>query len=150
MPFPILLALAAGTVAAGLGSSFLSGKASAKANAASAAAAKQEAAMARLAGIQSAELHREQLRQTLGAIDAITAQRGVDPNSPTGEAIRRKTQEDAYRDEAVEALGYLSKASASELQAKGYRRASKYALPLAMLGGIADAGRTALSYGVGG
>lgn len=139
MPIP-LMAIFAGTSALSLGGKLFGAYQSSKASANAAQAARIEGEMARLRGTQIGELSREQLRQTLGTIDAIRSARGVNLDSPTSQVIEAKTMKDALRDEMIARLGELTRAAASDAQARGYARASKWAVPLAAVGGIADIG----------
>lgn len=142
MPLP-LLALAFGGLSAL--SKVGSGIAQAKGLAAQAQSAKIEAEMAKIQGVQAAEIAQEQLRQTLGNIDAIRSARGVGLDSPTGQAIDAKVRSNAARDQAVTALGYLQRVSAGKAAARGYRQASKYAIPLAGLDALSGLGTSALT-----
>ena len=141
--FWIPLMIAAST-ALSAGSMLMSGQMNKAANKASAAAAKQEAANARLRAVQVGELSRQRLAQTLSAQETVFANRGVSSNSATSMALERKTIDNAYRDEAINVLSELNRASASDSAASGYSMAAKYAMPLATL----QAGATALDGGV--
>ena len=99
----------------------------------SAAAAKIEGENARLRAVQIGELSRRRLAQTLQAQQTVFAQRGVSSDSATSMAVERKTVENANRDEAINVLGELNRASASDSAASGYSMAAKYAMPLATL-----------------
>lgn len=140
--FWIPLMIAAST-ALSAGSMLMSGQMNKAANKASAAAAKQEAANARLRAVQVGELSRQRLAQTLSAQETVFANRGVSSNSATSMALERKTIDNAYRDEAINVLSELNRASASDSAASGYSMAAKYAMPLATL----QAGATALDGG---
>lgn len=140
--FWIPLMMAAST-ALSAGSMLMSGQMNKAANKASAAAAKQEAANARLRAVQVGELSRQRLAQTLSAQETVFANRGVSSNSATSMALERKTIDNAYRDEAINVLSELNRASASDSAASGYSMAAKYAMPLATL----QAGATALDGG---
>lgn len=133
--------LAAGT-ALGAASAYMSGKQQAKGAAAQAAAARLEAGNARLRSTQIAELSRENLHRTLGAMDIIRAGRGVKLDSATGQALERRTVDSAYRNEAVARLGELNRATAADWQAKGYSRQAKWALPMSMLNFAGNAATT--------
>ena len=124
--------LAAGSALSGI-ATLASGYQSAKANAASAVGAEVEQKMAKLRGTQIAERSREELTVALGNIDASQSGRGVNVNSASAEAIRKRTMKDAYRDEAVSRLGEVNRAEAAGAAARGYRTASRWALPIAAL-----------------
>lgn len=106
---------------------------------ASAAAAKIEGENARLRATQIGELSRLKLAQTLSTQQAIMASGNLSSNSATAQALERKTIENAYRDEAINRLGELNRASASDSAAAGYTIASRYAMPLATLGATSTA-----------
>lgn len=141
--FWIPLMMAAST-ALSAGSMLMSGQMNKAANKASAANAKIEAANARLRSVQIGELSRKRLMETLSAQQAVFAGRGISGDSATSMALERKTIENAYRDEAINRLGELNRASASDSAAAGYSLAAKYAMPLATL----QAGATAIDGGV--
>jgi len=145
MPFWVPL-VAAATIATGAAARIGQGalnKASAKQQA---KAARAEAADYRLRATQIAELSRDQLAQTLGTIEAVRAGRNLNPDSATAQALERRTVENAYRNEAVARLAELNKAQAAEWQAAGYSRAAKYAMPLAALSAVSNAGAQGLSF----
>lgn len=132
MPIPLLMLAAAGSAASGLatiGSGYMAGKA----NAANALGAEIEAKLANLRGTQIAERSREDLSAMLGNIEAIRTSRGASLDSPTALAIENTTIEDAYRDEAVQLLSERNRAAAAQQQARGYRTASRWALPISVL-----------------
>ena len=89
---------------------------------------------------------REQLATTLGNIDAVRSARGASLDSQTGQMIQRRTIRDAYRDEAIAALGELNRAQSADMAARGYKTASRWALPLAVLNAGGDFAAAA-SYG---
>ncbi|MFN4287567.1 MAG: hypothetical protein ACK4E3_03620 [Brevundimonas sp.] len=127
--------MVASSVAKGI-STLAQGRMEARANAASARAAEIERDMAKLRGKQIAERSQEELAIALQNIDAIRGARGVNLNSATGEAIRKRTRQDAYRDEAVSRLAEFNRAEAANAAARGYRTASRWAMPLAALNSI--------------
>ncbi len=143
---PPLLAIAAAASAlkgvAGIGQGYMQGRSLA----AQAAGAKIERDMAVLRGTQIQEQSRAALATTLGNIAAIKAARGVASDSPTGQLTERRTMADVYRDEAVARLGELNRASAADMAAKGYRTASRWALPLSVMNSAGDFAQ-AFSYG---
>lgn len=105
-------------------------------NKAQALAAGIERDTAMLQRTQSMADARQQLQTVLGTIDATRATRGASLDSATGEAIRRRTRADAYRDEARASLAFLTRAGAAEQERRGYRTAAKWAMPLAVLNSI--------------
>ena len=127
------------------GGSFLSGvsgilggfqqRKAAKANA---LGAQIEAQMAMIRGMQIGERSREDLATALGNIESIRTARGASLDSQTGQAIERRTVQDAYRDEAVAILGELNRASNSQLQARGFRSQARWAVPIAAINAGAD------------
>ena len=108
--------------------------------------AKIEAQMALIRGKQIGERSREDLATALGNIEAIRSTRGAGLDSQTGQAIERRTVQDAYRDEAVAILGELNRASNSQLEARGYRSQARWAVPMAVVNSAGDFAR-AFSYG---
>lgn len=140
--FWIPLMMAAST-ALSVGSTLMSGQMSKAGSKASAAAAKIEGENARLRAVQIGELSRRRLAQTLQAQQTVFAQRGVSSDSATSMAVERKTIENANRDEAINVLGEMNRAAASDSAAAGYSLAAKYAMPLASL----DAASKGLSGG---
>lgn len=142
---PLLAIAAAGSAAKGLatiGQGYMQGKSLA----AQAAGAKIERDMAMLRGTQIQEQSRAALATSLGNIATIQSARGVSNDSPTARAIERRTITDAYRDEGVARLGELNRASAAGMAAKGYKTASRWALPLSVLNSAGDFAQAA-SYG---
>lgn len=138
MPLPLLFAAAAGA-------SFLKGVAGiaggyqqAKSLAAQKLGAEIEGKMALLRGKQIAERSREDLLTVLGNVDAIRSARGAGLDSATGEAIRRRSIKDSYRDEAVAVLGELNRSQNASMAAKGYGTASRWAVPLSVLNSAGD------------
>lgn len=127
---PLMMAASTATAMYGQYKQGQMNKASAQA---SAAAAKIEGENARLRATQIAELSRKRLAETLSAQQAIMASGNLSSNSATAQALERKTVENAYRDEAINKLGELNRASASDSAAAGYTMASRYARPLAAL-----------------
>lgn len=136
--FWIPLMMAAAT-AASAASTMVAGQASKAGSRASAAAAKIEGENARLRAVQIGELSRRRLAQTLQAQQTVFAQRGVSSDSATSMAVERKTIDNANRDEAINVLGELNRASASDSAAAGYSLAAKYAMPIAGLQATATA-----------
>lgn len=136
MALPLMLAA---------GSSFLSGvsgilggfqqKKAAKANA---MGAKIEAQMAMIRGKQIGERSREDLATALGNVEAIRTARGANLDSQTGQAIERRTIQDAYRDEGVAILGEMNRASNAQLQARGFQSQARWALPMAAINSASD------------
>ena len=129
------------------------GAQSAKAYKAKALGAEIEQKMALLRGTQIGERSREDLQTALGNIDSIRSTRGVNLDSQTGEAIRKRTMRDMYRDEAVARLSELNRASNASMAAAGYRRAASWAIPMAVLQVGSDASEAAgraMAAGAGG
>lgn len=146
MPLPLLaIAMAAGSAAQGL-ATIGSGIMSAKANKAQQLGAQIEASMARLRGKQIAAEARGNLLTTNGAISAIRTTRGVSSDSQTGQAIQRRTRQDAYRSEAVAVLGEMTRAGNADMAAKGYGTAARWAIPMSVLNS-AGSFASAASYG---
>jgi len=133
---PLMMAAATATSAYGQYQAGRQNKAGAEA---SAAAAKIEGANARMRATQIGELSRKRLAETLSAQQAIMASGMLSSDSATSQAIERKTIENAYRDEAINRLGELNRASASDSQAAGYTMAARYAMPLATLSAASTA-----------
>lgn len=122
-------------------SSVLGGAQQRRAALAQAQAARIEGQMAAIRGNQIGEQSRAQLAATLGNIDTIRAARGLAESSQTGDVIRRVTMDDAYRAEAIARLGEINRQSASNMAARGYRSAARWAVPMAALDGAISAGR---------
>lgn len=148
--FGIALAAAASPILGGAYARLQQGKMEAQANVDKAQAARIEGEMHKLQATQAAELSRQNLYQTLGAIDTIRAGRGLDLDSATGQALERKTVDNAYRNEAVNVLGMLNAAQGSQWAMTGYQRAAKWAVPLAALEAGSNAGRQIMSAMVSG
>lgn len=144
MALPLLFA--AGASALQGVSTIFGGFAQSRANKAKAQAAEIEARMARLQGLQIGEQSREALAGALGNIAVITSARGVSNDDPTGRVIERRTIQDAYRDEAVAVLAARNRASNAQLEARGYRSASRWSVPLAVMNS-ASSFANAYSYG---
>lgn len=146
MPLP-LLAIAAGVGSAAKGLATIGqGYMSAKSNAAQALGAEIEGKMAMLRGTQIGERSREDLATALGNLTVIQSARGVSNDSPTARLIERRTIQDAYRAEGVAALGELNRAQNAKMAAKGYRTASKWAIPMAVLSSAGDFASAASSF----
>lgn len=141
-----LLALAAGGSALKGFAGIAGGFAQKRANKAQALGAQIERDMALLRGKQIGERSREDLQTALGNIDAIRSTRGASLDSQTGQMIQRRTMKDAYRDEGVQVLSELTRAGAAEQARRGYRTASKWAVPLAVMNSASDFA-SAASYG---
>lgn len=137
--------MAAASVAKGV-STVLGGVAQSRANKAQALGAQIERDMARLRGKQIGERSREDLQTRIGNIDAIRTARGASLDSQTGQLIERRTMKDAYRDEGVAMLGELNRAGAAEQARRGYRTASRWAIPMSVLSASGDFAN-AYSYG---
>lgn len=136
---PFALALMGGSAISSIWATLQQGKAEAQAASDKAQAARIEGQMYKLRATQTAELSRLQLDQTLGTIDAIRGQRGVNLDSQTGQAIERQTEQNAYRNEAVSVLGSLNQASGSNMAAAGYARTAALAIPLSYASAINQA-----------
>lgn len=148
---PFSIALLGGTALAGIFGTMARGKAEAQAYADKAQAARIDGQMAKLRGVETAELSRQNLYQTLGNIDAIRSQRGLNLDSATGQALDAFTTQNSYRNEAISVLGALNTASADNVAATGYMRTSASAVPLAMLDSLQIAGKAGLqAYGAHG
>lgn len=141
---PLLFAAAGSALKgiAGIGQGYMQGKSLA----AQAAGARIERDMALLRSTQIKEESRAALATTLGNIAAIRSTRGASLDSQTGQAIERRTLQDAYRAEAVAVLGELNRASAAGMAAKGYRTASRWALPISIINSAGDLAQS-FSYG---
>lgn len=145
MAIPLLFLAAAGSAlkgAAGIAQGYQKGKALAG----QALGATIERDMARLRGVQIQEQSRADLASTLGNIAAIQTARGVSLDSPTSQVIERRTIKDAYRDEAIAVLAERNRAANADMQARGYRSASRWALPLSVVNAAGDFAQ-AFSYG---
>lgn len=136
MALPLMLA-AGGSFMSGV-SGILGGFQQKKAAKAQELGAKIEAQMAMIRGKQIGERSREDLATALGNIESIRSTRGVNLDSQTGQAIERRTVQDAYRDEAVAVLGELNRASNAQLQARGFRSQARWAVPMAVVSASAD------------
>lgn len=126
-----------GSVAKGL-STVMGGFAQKRAFMAQALGAQIERDMALLRGKQIGARSREDLLSLEGNIDAIRTARGASLTSATGEAIRKQTRQNAYRDEATAVLSELTRAGAAEQARRGYRSSAKWAVPLAVLNSVGD------------
>lgn len=141
----IALLSAASPILGGVYARMQQGKLEAQAAVDKAQAAKIEGQVHKLQATQAAELSRQQLYQTLGAIDVIRSGRGLSGDSATAQALERNTIQNAYRNEAVQVLGSLNAQQASLWQAAGYNRAAKWAIPLAAVEAGSNAGKQIMS-----
>lgn len=110
-------------------------------------AARIEAENAKVRASQIGEQSRAQLATVLGNIDAIRTARGASLDSATGRAIRRRTMDDALRDEAIARLGEMNRAGAAGMAASGYRSAARWAMPMAVLGAAQQVGSGYMAMG---
>ncbi|MBX9875640.1 MAG: hypothetical protein K2X84_12335 [Beijerinckiaceae bacterium] len=133
MAIPLIMAAAAG--AQGL-STLFGGAAEKRQLKARALAAGIERDTAMLQRTQLMGDSRAQLQTVLGTIDATRSTRGASLDSQTGDAIRRRTMADAYRDEGRAALAYLTRAGAADQARRGYSTAARWAMPMAVLNSI--------------
>lgn len=133
MAIPLIMAAAAG--AQGL-STLLGGAAEKRQLKAQGFAAGIERDTAMLQRKQLMGDARAQLQTVLGTIDATRSTRGASLDSQTGDAIRRRTMADAYRDEGRAALAYLTRAGAADQAQRGYSTAARWAMPMAVLNSI--------------
>ncbi|WP_433942382.1 hypothetical protein [Brevundimonas diminuta] len=131
MALPLMLA-AGGSILSGV-SGILGGFQQKKAAKANALGAQIEAQMAMIRGKQIGERSREDLATALGNIESIRSSRGVNLDSQTGQAIERRTVQDAYRDEAVAVMGELNRASNAQMAARGFKSQARWALPMAVV-----------------
>lgn len=133
---------AAGSALKGI-STVAGGFQQASANKAAALGAQIERDMALLRRTQIGEESRANLLTALGSINAMRTTRGVALDSPTGQAIERRTRADAYRDEGAQALGELTRAGAADQARRGFRKAATWAVPLSVLNASGDAAQAA-------
>lgn len=145
MAIPLLAFAAAGSALKGI-AGIAGGVSQRRAYAAQALGAEVERKNALLRRVQLQAGAREQLATTLGNITVIQSARGVSNDDPTSRAIERRTIQDAYRDEAIAALGELNRAESARMAAKGYKSASRWAVPLSLISAGGDFA-SALSYG---
>lgn len=144
-PLPLLAISAIGKGLQGLatiGAGRLEGKAAAN----RAQAARIEAEMANIRGIQVREASRQELQTVLGSIGVTRSTRGMSLDSATGQAIDATTRQDLYRREAIAALAERQRQGAALSAAQGYQTAARWALPLSVLqsgGQFAQAADTA-------
>ena len=110
----------------------------AKGEAAQAQQARINAQLAQLQGVESAEMAQSTLQKTIGAISSIQEARGVSSDSPTAQAITGEDQNNAYRNEAIQQLGFLNKAAGYNVQAQGYQMQSNLAIPMAIGGDVGN------------
>lgn len=137
MPIPLLAIAAAGAFAkgvAGIASGFQQGKSLA----AQAQAARIEGEFARIRKTQGQANSREQMATTLAAIMGVRSARGAGLDSQTGMAIERRTRQDFYRQEAIAALAETQRAGAAMSAARGLSSASRWAVPISVLGAAGD------------
>ena len=130
-------------------STIASGFQQASANKAAALGAAIERDMALLRRTQIGEQSRGNLLTALGSIDAMRSTRGASLDSPTGQAIARRTAADAYRDEATQGLSELTRAGAADQARRGFRKAASWAVPLSVINASGDFLQAA-SYAKGG
>lgn len=123
------------------------GRQQAKALKAQELAARIEQQQAKIRASQIGEQSRAQLATVLGNIDAIRSARGAKLDSATGRAIRRRTMDDALRDEAIARLAEMNRASAAGMAAAGYRSAARWAIPLAVAKGVEQDAMNAFAMG---
>lgn len=128
----LLLASAASSIAQGVGT-IAGGFQQASANKAAALGAAIERDMALLRRTQLGEQSRTNLLTALGAIRATRSARGAGLDSPTAQAIDRRTIADSYRDEATAGLAEMMRAGAADQQRRGFRRAASWAVPLSIV-----------------
>jgi len=125
--------------------SFLGGRQQAASYKAQEQAARAEAQMAEIRGLQIGENARSQLATVLGNINAIRATRGASLDSATGQAIEARTRKDALRQEAIGVLAEVNRAAAANNAAAGYARSAKWALPMALLSGLNESAKQAFA-----
>lgn len=137
MALPLLF-MAAGAAASGL-STLFGGFAQKRADKEKALGAQIERDMALLRGKQISEQSRANLLTALGSINALRTTRGASLDSPTAQAIERRTAADAYRDEGAQVLGEITRAGAADQARRGFRKAASWAVPLSVLNASGDA-----------
>jgi hypothetical protein len=108
-------------------------------------AARAEAQMADIRGLQIGENARSQLATVLGNINAIRATRGASLDSATGQAIEARTRKDALRQEAIGVLAEANRAGAARNAAAGFKRSAQWALPMALLQGVNENAKQAFA-----
>lgn len=125
--------------------SYLGGRQQAASFKAQEQAARAEAQMADIRGLQIGENARSQLATVLGNINAIRATRGASLDSQTGQAIEARTRKDALRQEAIGVLAEVNRAAAARNVAAGARRSAQWALPMALLSGLNENAKQAFA-----
>lgn len=138
MPIPLLFLAGAASALKGA-STIAGGFQQRSANKAAALGAQIERDMALLRGKQISEQSRANLLTALGSINALRTTRGASLDSPTAQAIERRTAADAYRDEGAQVLGEITRAGAADQARRGFRKAASWAVPLSVLNASGDA-----------
>ena len=117
----------------------------------------QNARLAKTAANQEEVIRREDLLSTLSSVRAIRTSRGLDPSSPTGQAIGERLTLQAERGIGAERLNALNQAQAYRTQAAITRSQGKTALltgflkaGTGLLGTFGGAGGGAGAGGAGG
>lgn len=98
-----------------------------------AAQSKRAAQVGRIQADQIDASYREELNSTLANIKSIRASAGVDPNSPTGQAVNADQVRTSNRDRIIDVGSKRMQANQDEADAKFRKSAAKVAL----LGGTA-------------
>ena len=98
----------------------------------------EQAAQAKLAGVQASNERRRDLLSTLSSINAIRGARGLSPTSPTGIAIRQGVTEEVERSIGVEQLNALNTARGFQYAAAITRQQGRTAKISGILRGIGD------------
>ena len=98
-----------------------------------AAQSKRAAQVGRIQADQIDASYREELNSTLANIKSIRASAGVDPNSPTGQAVNEDQVRTSNRDRIIDVGSKRMQANQDEADAKFRKSAAKVSL----LGGTA-------------
>lgn len=133
---------AAGDIVAGV-ANIAGGFGRAAARRSAAKVAEYEAGITEIQANQNTARRRNELTSALASIEAIQAQRNVNPDSPTGRAIRASRRRTAREALVQEQLGFALQKTSKRSEAAANRRAA----PFEIIGGFGRAGSNFSSAG---
>ncbi len=110
--------------------------------------AKAREYQAKVSDLRAAELasdRRQELNEAIGAIDVIRASRGLDPDSPTAQAIERRTKIESADAERREVLGERFRGVGLRTEARQFRSAGT----AAAIGGIGQGLSSIAGFAIG-
>lgn len=115
--------------------------------------AEYEAGITDIQADQNTARRKNELTSALASIEAITAQRNVDPDSPTGRAIRASRRRNAREALMQETLGFNLQKVSKRSEASANRRAAPFEIVSGFgqaSGDFSRAGQKMASLGQGG